>query len=240
MSLERVASGGEEEVRLTRPVTCPACHGTGETGGAAPPKCEACAGTGRVTRSRRDDKEHVLIQQISTCPTCEGRGSKLEHPCPQCLGRSEVEQEELLTVKIPVGVEEGLALRIPGKGMPSPDPGGVAGDLFAVVRTRADARFERVGADLLRVETIPVTDAVLGATLNVPTLDGSAGVIVPPGTQPDAVLRLKEKGLPAFGAGPRGDLYLRVGVRIPEHLTRQERELYAKLRALGANQEERG
>jgi molecular chaperone DnaJ len=233
--LERVASGGEEEVRLTRPANCPACHGTGEKGGAAPPKCEACAGTGRITHNRRDDKEHVLIQQITTCPACHGRGRKLEHPCPQCQGSGEVEQEESLTVKIPVGVEEGLALRIPGKGMSSPEPGGVAGDLFAVVRTRPDSRFERMGADLLRLETIPLTDAVLGATLNVPTLDGSASVTVPPGTQPDAVLRLKEKGLPAFGEGPRGDLYLRIGVRVPEHLTRQEREHYEKLRDLGSN-----
>ena len=236
--LERVASGGEEEVRLTRPASCPSCHGTGEKGGAAPPKCEACAGTGRMTRSRRDDKEHVLIQQITTCPVCQGRGSKSEHPCPKCQGSGEVEQEESLTVKIPVGVEEGLALRIPGKGMPSPDPGGMAGDLFAVVRTRPDERFERVGADLLRLETIPLTDAVLGATLNVPTLDGSASVTVPPGTQPDAMLRLKEKGLPVFGAGPRGDLYLRIGVRLPEHLTRKERELYEKLRELGSRKVE--
>lgn len=232
--LERVASGGEEEVRLTRPVACPACHGTGEKGGAAPPKCQACAGTGRITHSRRDDKEHVLIQQISTCPDCHGRGSKLEHPCPQCQGRGEVEQEEALAVQIPVGVEEGLALRIPGKGMPSPDPGGVPGDLFVVVRTRPDARFERVGADLMRLETISLTDAVLGTTVNAPTLEGSASVAVPPGMQPDAVLRLKGKGLPAFGEGQRGDLYLRIGVRIPECLTHQEHELYEKLRAVVA------
>ena len=173
--LERVASGGEEKVRLTRPATCPACHGTGEKGGAAPPKCEACAGTGRITHSRRDDKEHVLIQQITTCPACHGRGSTLVHPCPQCQGRGEVEQEESLTVKIPVGVEEGLALRIPGKGMPSPEPGGVAGDLFAVVRTQPDPRFERMGADLLRQKTISLTDAVLGTTLDC----ANAGRVLP-------------------------------------------------------------
>lgn len=233
--LERVATGGEEEIRLTRPSICPACHGTGEEGGATPPRCDTCGGTGRITRSRRDDKEHVLIQQITTCPACQGRGSKSEHPCRQCQGRGEVEQEESLTVKIPAGVEEGLALRIPGKGMPSPERGGMPGDLFAVVRSRRDARFERMGADLLRLESISLTDAVLGTTLNVPTLDGSASVAVPPGTQPDAVLRLRQKGLPTFGAGPRGDLYLRIGVRVPEHLTRQERELYEKLRALAGN-----
>ena len=238
VSLERVASGGEEEIRLTRPASCPACHGTGEKGGAPAPRCAACAGTGRLTRSRRDDKEHVLIQQISTCPACQGRGVKSEQPCPQCQGRGEVEQQESLTLKIPVGVEEGVALRIAGKGMPSPEPGGVAGDLFAVLRTRPDKRFERIGADLLRLQSIALTDAVLGATLNVPTLDGSASVTVPPGTQPDASLRLKGKGLPVFGEGRRGDLYLRMAVRVPEHLTRKERDLYEKLRELGRDQEE--
>jgi molecular chaperone DnaJ len=231
--LERVATGGEEVVELTRPVTCPACHGTGEEGGATPPPCEACHGSGRITHSRRDDKEHVLFQQISTCPACHGRGSKQAHPCPQCQGRGEVAQAETLTVRIPVGVEEGLALRIAGKGQPSPEPGGVAGDLFVVVRSRPDARFERMGADLLRQETIALTDAVLGTRLEVPTLDGSASVTVPPGTQPQAVLRLKKKGLPAFGGGPRGDLYLRIGVQVPERLTPPERALYEQLRALG-------
>lgn len=232
VALERIASGGEEEVRLTRPVRCPACHGSGEEGGAAPPKCKACAGSGRITQSRRDDAKHMLIQQISICPACQGRGSTPLHPCPQCQGRGEVEQEESLTVKIPVGAEEGLALRIPGKGMPSPEPGGTAGDLFAVVRSRPDSRFERMGADLLRQETIALTAAVLGTTLSVPTLGGAVSVTVPPGTQPDAVLRLKDKGLPAFGKGPHGDLYLRILVQVPEQLNRRQRELYERLRAL--------
>ncbi len=234
VSLERVAKGGEEQVRLTRPAACQACHGTGEAGGATPPKCETCAGTGRITHSRRADKEHVLIQQISMCPDCQGRGLRQQHPCPQCQGQGEMEQEESLAVTIPVGAEEGLALRIPGKGIPSADQGGMPGDLFVVVRTQPDSRFERVGANLLRPETISLTDAVLGATLNVPTLNGSASVTIPPGTQPDAVLRLKEKGLPAFGGGPAGDLYLRIGVKVPANLTQRERELYEELRTLGS------
>lgn len=238
VTLERVARGGEEEIHLSRPASCPACHGTGEEGGAAPAKCKDCAGTGRITRSRREEKEHVLIQQITTCPACHGRGVKLEHPCPQCQGQGVVEQEESLTVKIPVGAEEGLALRLPGKGMPSPDAQGVAGDLFAVVRTQPDARFQRMGADLLRLETIPLTDAVLGATLDVPTLEGSARVTVPPGTQPNAVLRLKNKGLPAFGEGPQGDFYLRMEVQVPEHLKREELALYEQLRALQVGKKE--
>lgn len=117
--------------------------------------------------------------------------------------------------------------------MPSPDPSGVAGDLFAVVRSQPDPRFERDGPDLLRQETIAVADAVLGTTLTVPTLEGTASVTVPPGTQPDAVLRLKGKGLPVFGGAQRGDMYLRIAVRIPKHLVREERELYEQLRAVG-------
>ena len=230
--LERVASGGEEKVRLSRPSSCTACRGTGAEGGATK-TCEACKGTGRITRSSRKEKEHILIQQISICPACHGRGSIIEHPCPKCRGSGEVAQEEDLTVKIPQGVEEGMALRIPGKGMPSPEAGGITGDLFVVVRSRHDPRFERAGADLLRQETIPLTDAVLGATLQVPTLDGSASVTIPPGTQPSAVLRLKGKGLPEFGNGHHGELYLRIEVHVPEKLSGEERELYERLRAIG-------
>lgn len=234
--LERVVTGGEEKVRLSRPSACAACHGAGAESGTAPQACETCKGTGRITRSSQKEKGHVLIQQISTCPDCHGRGSIIEHPCAQCGGSGEVEQEEDLTVKIPKGVEEGMALRIPGKGVPSRDAGGVTGDLFVVVRTKNDPRFERDGADLLRQETIPLTDAVLGATLQVPTLDGTASVTIPHGTQPGAVLRLKEKGLPEFGNERHGDMYLRIDVQVPEKLSREERELYERLRAIGSKE----
>jgi molecular chaperone DnaJ len=187
-----------------------------------------------LSRSRRAEREHVLIRQLTPCPVCHGRGSVVQHPCAQCGGSGEIAQEESLTVGIPPGAEEGIALRIPGKGMPPPEAGGAAGDLYVVVRTRRDPRFERAGADLLRQESVHLTDAVLGMTLEVPTLEGSASVSVPAGTQPDAVLRLKGKGLPAFGGGPRGDLYLRIAVRIPKSLTRRERELYESLRELAA------
>jgi molecular chaperone DnaJ len=125
-----------------------------------------------------------------------------------------------------------MALRIPGKEMPSAEAGGTTGDLFVLVRTRRPPPFGRAGADLLRQETISLTDAALGATLEVPRLNGSASVSIPPGTQPGAVLRLKEKGLPEFGDGRHGELYLRIEARVPEQLTREERELYERLRTI--------
>ncbi|MBU1425878.1 MAG: molecular chaperone DnaJ [Gammaproteobacteria bacterium] len=231
--LERVASGGEEKVHLGRPAPCHACHGTGSEGGVAPKICATCQGSGRITHSSRQEKNHVLIQQISTCPACHGRGSIIEHPCSVCHGSGNEDREETLTVKIPQGVEEGMALRIPGKGMPSPEAGGASGDLFVVVRAKPDPRFQRAGADLLRQETIALTDAVLGTKLDVPTLDGSASVTIPPGIQPGAILRVKGKGLPEFGSARHGELYLRIEVKIPERLSHDERELYERLRALG-------
>jgi molecular chaperone DnaJ len=141
-----------------------------------------------------------------------------------------VEREEELTVTIPVGVEEGMALRVPGHGLPSHDTGGTPGDLLVVVYSTPDARFKRHGADLWRLEMVQVPDAVLGTRLEVPTLDGSATVTVPPGTQPDTVLRLPHKGLPVFGSKEQGDLYLRVCVHIPEQLSAEERTLYERLR----------
>lgn len=235
ITLERVASGGDEKVRLARPETCATCRGTGEKDGKPPSRCKTCNGAGHVSRSRREGSEHSLIQQIGICPECNGRGIIIENPCQVCQGTGEIEKEEMLPVKIPVGIEEGMALRIPGKGMPSPDPGGPPGDLFAIVHSKHDPRFERSGADLIRREIIPVSGAALGTILNVATLDGSVSVTVPPGTQPDAVLRLKEKGLPSYMGAHRGDLFLRIGVLIPEQLSGKERELYEQLHSLRDN-----
>lgn len=124
-----------------------------------------------------------------------------------------------------------MVLRIEGRGLAGAEPGSVAGDLFVVVRTAPDPRFVRDGADLWRTETVEVADAVLGTSLQVPTLQGPARVKIPPGTQPDTVLRLRGKGLPAFRSRARGDLYVRVRVHLPEHLSREQRDLYERLRA---------
>lgn len=228
--LEHVVTGGEETVRLARLEPCPDCKGSGARAGTQPRPCKTCAGTGRKTATRREGG--MLFQQITTCPECDGRGQFIDKPCPQCGGRGEVEREEKLTVKIPAGVEEGMTLRVPGRGVASEDPQGKPGDLLVMVRSKPDRRFERRGEHLWRVETIEVVDAALGTSLAVPTLDGEASVKVPPGTQPDSVLRLKGKGLPRFGGSGRGDLLLRVQVHVPERLSFEEQKLYERLQSL--------
>jgi len=231
--LERVANGGEESIALTRPAACQKCQGSGAEPGTSPRKCETCGGTGRQVKRKHEGG--VTVQQITTCPRCHGSGQIIDRPCPVCSGRGEVLREESITVTIPIGVEEGMVLRIPGKGLPSADAGGVPGDLYVVVHTSPDPRFQRMGSELWRTETLPLLDAVLGTTLKIATLDGTATVTVPPGTQPDGVLRLRGKGLPEFGTKHRGDLYLRIQVHIPEQLSSEEKALYERLRELAGS-----
>ena len=232
--LERVVKGGEETVRFAGPHICSTCRGARTRPGTQPRTCSACKGTGQQVMSRHEGD--ISFRQITVCPVCQGEGSLIAEPCPDCHGRGIAERAEALRVMIPAGIEEGMALRIPGHGLPSAQAGGRAGDLFVIVHTARDPRFERRGADLWRDETLEVADAALGTQLDVPTLEGHATVKVPAGTQPGELLRLRGKGLPEFSGGRRGDLYLRLRVRVPEDLSREERALYEQLRELrGAN-----
>lgn len=232
--LARIAQGGDETVRYTRPVACDACGGSGAKAGTQPRTCADCHGSGRKVQSsrRRGAGGEVQVQSISPCPTCEGRGTVIDAPCPACQGRGQIEREEKLTVNIPVGIEEGMALRVPGHGLPSEAKGGQPGDLFVIVRSAPDPRFERAGADLWHTETLTIADAVLGTTLRVPTLGAPVDMTVPAGTQPDTVLRIAGKGLPEFGGRATGDLYVRLRVAVPQKLTAEQRRLYEQLRAL--------
>jgi molecular chaperone DnaJ len=179
---------------------------------------------------RRQRKQGVTLQQITTCAACSGRGSIIDTPCPDCAGTGRILRDEALTVRIPVGVEEGTALRVPGHGLPAEQPQLPPGDLFVIVRTADDPRFERRGEDLFRAETIDVVDASLGTEIDVPTLDGQVSVKVPAGSQPGSTLRLHGKGLPRFGGGARGDLYVRLQVHVPERLSHRQRLLFEQLR----------
>ena len=235
--LERVLRGGPEPIRLTRLAQCASCKGTGAKAGTQPKTCDKCKGSGKEIR--RQGRGGVVVQQISPCPACRGRGAVIDNPCPDCAGRGQAERTESLSVTIPAGIESGTALRVAGHGRPSDDPTGQPGDLFVIVETAPDPRFERRGADLWREEIVFVADAALGSTLTVPTLDGKAAVKIPPGTQPDAALRLRGKGLPRFRGQGRGDLFIRLRVQVPEKLGREEKELYERLRSLAAKPSKR-
>ena len=235
VALERIATGGEHPLKFSRLMTCPACGGSGAKAGTQPRVCPGCKGTGQKTTSRRD--AGLFIQHSTPCPDCSGRGAIIDDPCPVCARQGQVQREESLIVDVPGGAEDGLLLRIRGKGGPSELPGGVPGDLLVVVRTAPDVRFERDGADLWRNQEIDVADAVLGAEVQVPTLHAPVTVKVPPGTQSGAQLRLRAKGLPRFGARGHGDLYVRISIRVPEKLSKAEGELWERIRALHSSRQ---
>ena len=229
--LGRIAAGGQEIVRFARSIKCTKCQGHGTRSGKPPSTCPDCQGSGHRAEKRNASKRgrNVTIQRISTCASCQGRGTRLEDPCPTCGGSGQLEKHEELRVTIPAGIEDGTVLRIPGHGHPG-GPDAEPGDLHAIVYTASDPRFQRRGCDLWRAQTLDIPDAVLGTTVHVPTLDGEAEVTIPPGTQPDEVLRLGGKGLPRFQRAERGDLNLRIQVEIPRHLTAEQRKLYEQLR----------
>lgn len=228
--LERILKGGEETVRVARPKTCGDCAGVGAKKGTEPRACADCHGSGRKVSARTEG--HTHFQQVTVCPACRGQGKFIDDPCPTCSARGQVRVEESIQVKIPAGAPDGLKLRIPGHGLPPDGGGGTPGDLYVVIGTLPDPRFERRGADLWRAEVVDVVDAVLGKKLEVPTPDGSATVTLPPGTQPDSLLRLRGQGLPRFRGQGRGDLYIQVHVELPDELPDEERALYEQLRAL--------
>jgi molecular chaperone DnaJ len=229
--LATIDSGGERTVAVAREARCPDCGGTGAAAGTQRRACKKCKGSGRLSKQQK--RGNVSVQEITTCPECRGAGSFIGKPCPRCTGTGLGHDEETLTVRIPAGAEEGMALRLPGRGERSAETGGQPGDLYVVVRSEPDPRFERHGANLWRRHPLEIVDAVLGCKIKVPTLDCELEVDVPAGTQPDSVLRLAGKGLPHFGAAARGDLFLRMDVHVPEHLTRDEQALYEQLRRGG-------
>lgn len=226
--LATVLAGGEEPVTIHRPGPCAACGGTGARAGTQPRRCEPCGGTGQRTTTGRQG--NVMVQQITTCTACAGRGTIIDDPCPGCGGTGDVAQRDRVKVQIPAGVDDGTALRIPGHGMPAPEPHGVPGDAYVIVETASDPRFVRRGADLWHAEEVDVADAVLGTKRRVPTLDGEVDLTIPPGTQPGTSMRLDGKGLPRFGSSGRGDLYVNIVVRVPDQVSDTDRRLWERLR----------
>lgn len=229
VALDKIASGGTEKLRLHQPENCSVCSGTGAKPGTSPRICEICKGTGREVKTRQD--VGVQIRQTLTCSGCQGRGRFIDQPCDTCKGSGQTTREMDLDITIPAGIDDGVSLRVPGHGAPAP-PGGVPGDLFVRIHTAQDSRFVRDGPNLWREERIAIPDAVLGTSLKVPTLNRTASVRVPPGTDSGTVFRLRGKGLPVFGETRHGDLLVRVLIDVPQHLGPEEKRLYEELRRL--------
>ncbi|MBI2168179.1 MAG: molecular chaperone DnaJ [Actinobacteria bacterium] len=229
LDLAEAAFGAEKTIEMRLPVECEACGASGAKPGTYPSPCDACGGAGEVRELRRS----ILGQIVSarTCSACRGAGKVIHSPCSECGGEGRVTRLKRLQVDVPAGIDSGQRLRLAGRG-PAAPRGGFPGDLYVSVSVRVEPGFERVGDDLVRPVRIAISQAVLGATVEVDTLDGVEELVIPPGTSHGAVFRLRGRGVPHLRGGGRGDLLISVEIDIPERLSDEEVELFRRLAEL--------
>ena len=230
ISFAEAAFGVEKTIELYKPVICATCSGTGVPPGVKTHQCKTCGGQGRVRQVQRT----ILgsFEAVATCPDCRGTGSIPDQTCKDCGGAVVRREKTSVTVKIPAGINDGETIRLPGQGEAA-GRGGDPGDLYLHVRMRPDERFERDGFDVYSDLEVPFSEAALGVERKVETLDGELTVKVPAGVQSGAEIRLKGRGVTRLQSSGRGDHYVRVTVRTPEHLSKKARQLLEDLRREG-------
>ncbi len=226
ITLEEAAKGAEKEIEIPRTERCDVCGGSGAAPGTSAKICPRCGGSGQVQNMRKSG--FAMYVQVTACPTCKGKGKLIETPCSNCHGSGRVRKRRKISVKVPMGIDEGNQLRLRGEGeMASND--GEPGDLYVVVHVKPHPQFLREGDDLWHVAIITYPQAALGAEITVPTLEGPTTIRIHPGTQVGEVITLKGKGMPRFRAYGKGDIIVRIGISVPEKLTSQQRTLLEEL-----------
>jgi molecular chaperone DnaJ len=227
LTLEEIANGVEKKIKVSKYVPCDLCNGTGAEKGASMNTCPTCHGQGHITRVTSTFIGQM--QTSSTCPTCDGEGTIIGTKCNKCFGNGIVKGEEIISVRIPAGVADGMQLSMSGKGNAAAR-GGIPGDLLILVEEQEHEHFTRDGNHLIHEHYLSLPDAALGCSVDIPTLDGKARIKVEPGTQSGKILRLKGKGLPDLNGYGRGDLLVNLTVWTPRELTREEHQILEKLR----------
>lgn len=227
LTLEEVATGVEKKIKVKKYVADDHCHGTGAKNGTSFSTCSTCHGTGQVTRVQQT----ILgaMQTTSTCPTCGGEGKIINEKCEHCNGEGVQLSEEVITLNIPAGVSDGMQLSLAGKGNAA-RRGGVNGDLIVLIEEVEHQDLVRDGNDLLYNTFISYPDAVLGTSVEIPTLEGKVKVKIDAGMQPGKILRLKAKGIPDVNGYGKGDLLIKVNVWIPKNLSKEDKKIVEELR----------
>ena len=229
LTLTEVALGAKKTVKLKTLERCGTCNGAGAKPGSHPTTCTPCHGSGEVRRATRSMFGQFI--SVAPCPTCNGEGKIIGDPCEVCRGEGRVRGERSVTVDIPAGVSTNNYLTLRGQGAAGPR-NGPNGDLLVMLDIKEDERFERQGDDLVYDLQVSFSQAALGGEHAVPTPYGEEGLRIPPGTQPETVLRLRGKGLPMLGQDAKGDLLVRVRVWTPERLNEEQERLFRELAKL--------
>ena len=229
VNLNEVATGVTKKFKINKYVTCPHCNGSGSEDGKKE-TCSKCNGSGTTYRTMNTMFGHMQTQ--TQCEACGGTGSVIRNKCKHCGGQGIVKGEEIVEIKIPAGVQEGMVVNERGKGKAA-RWNGVPGDIQVFIEEEPHPELLRDGQNLQYQLLLDVPTAILGGTAEVPTIDGKVKIKIEPGTQPGKIMRLRGKGLPVvqgYGYGT-GDLIVQIGVYIPENLSREEKETFEKLRS---------
>jgi molecular chaperone DnaJ len=227
LTLEEIANGVEKKIKVNKQIICNTCDGSGAKDKDSFSTCKTCGGSGAVRRVTNT----ILgqMQTTSTCPTCNGEGSTISSKCNTCHGDGITRGEETISINIPAGVSEGMQLSMSGKGNAAPR-GGVPGDLIILVEETPHESLKREGINVIYDLHVSFIDATLGASVEVPTIDGKARIKLEPGTQGGKILRLKGKGIPEVNSYHKGDQLIQVNIWTPKVLNNEERELLEKFK----------
>ena len=229
LTLEEIAKGVEKEISIERSVPCKDCGGKGAKNSSDIKTCSACNGTGQVQRVTNTFLGQTVT--YSTCQQCGGEGKVITNPCRSCGGTGLVRKRETIKVKIPAGVEAGMQMTISGEGHAAKN-NGVNGDLLVVIEEQEHPNLKREGNNLYCTKIVSLPDAILGAEVEVPGIDGNYKIKVEPGTQSGTVVRLRGRGLPTVnGYGGTGDLYVKIAVWIPKKLDKDDKAVIESLRS---------
>ena len=226
LTFEEAAFGCTKEIPVSRIENCPDCGGSGCEKGTTPEVCKRCSGTGSVRSQVRT--AFGVMSSTSPCPDCSGSGRIIHSPCPKCRGKGAVRKNTTVKVDVPGGIDDGQTLSVHGSGHRGLN-GGPAGDLLVTVSVLPHPQFEREGFDVYYNMPITITQAALGDSVEVPTLDGKVKYTIPDGTQTGTVFRLRGKGIPRLHSSGRGDQFVKVTVQTPMNLTNEQKELLRKL-----------
>ena len=225
LNLQEIAQGVEKKLKVQKYVSCQHCSGTGAEKGSAYSDCNTCHGSGQVTRVTQTFIGQM--QTASVCPTCDGEGRIIKSKCTHCYGEGIIQDQEVVTVKIPGGVANGMQMSVGGKGNAA-RRGGVNGDLLVLIEEEEHLDLFRDGNDLIYNLYLSFPDAALGSTVEVPTVEGKVKIKIEAGTQPGKILRLRGKGLPEVNGYGHGDLLVNINVWVPKNLSKEERKIVEK------------
>lgn len=227
LTLKEVVNGTTKKLKINKQISCDQCGGSGAKDANSYSTCTQCNGAGHVTQVV--NTFFGRTQTTTVCPQCRGEGKIITNPCTKCHGSGTVKGDEVVEIKIPAGVGEGMQLSVSGKGNAAKN-GGINGDLLVVIEEEPHPELKREGNDLIYNLNLNVADAVLGSSVEIPTVEGKAKIKVEPGTLAGQVLRLKGKGIPDVNGYGTGDLLAVVDIYIPKNVSSEEKEMLEKIR----------